>query len=181
MDTNRRENDKERFPPDSEAPPEIDSTEEKQDSETEKTSPPPVRPRSRPDFGSIGCLAVVLTIVLLFGWLIVSAIADVAKEEQERKQRRNYYLYSYQSSHANSSSSGNSSSGGSSGNPSSGGSSSFGSSGSTYKPKKSSGNDDKDPYNAADFGNAEDFYDEHYDDFFDYYDAEDYWNDHNES
>ena len=35
-----------------------------------------------------------------------------------------------------------------------------------------------DPYHAKDFYNPEDFYDEHYDDFFDYYDAEDYWYDH---
>ena len=35
-----------------------------------------------------------------------------------------------------------------------------------------------DPYHAKDFYNPEEFYDEHYDDFFDYYDAEDYWYDH---
>ena len=69
------------------------------------------------------------------------------------------------------------SSGGSSGRSSSG--SSYGSSGSTCKPKQSSGGGREDEYNAADFGNPEDFYDEHYDDFFDCYDAEDYWNEHN--
>lgn len=35
-----------------------------------------------------------------------------------------------------------------------------------------------DPYHAKEFYDAEDFYDEYYDDFFDYYDAEDYWRDH---
>lgn len=37
----------------------------------------------------------------------------------------------------------------------------------------------KDPYNASDYMNPEDFYDDHYDDFFDYYDAEDYFNENN--
>ena len=32
-----------------------------------------------------------------------------------------------------------------------------------------------DPYDAADFSSPEDFYDEHYDDFFSYEDAETYW------
>lgn len=35
-----------------------------------------------------------------------------------------------------------------------------------------------DPYNANDYANEEDFYYDHYDDFFDYYDAESYYNDH---
>lgn len=48
---------------------------------------------------------------------------------------------------------------------------------STYKaPKKQ----EDDPYNVNDFYDAEDFYDEYYDDFFDYEDAEDYFNDHHE-
>ena len=37
-----------------------------------------------------------------------------------------------------------------------------------------------DPYNVNDYASEEDFYDDHYDDFFDYYDAEDYYNDHHE-
>ena len=41
---------------------------------------------------------------------------------------------------------------------------------------KSSSNDDD--YNAKDYYSAEDFYDDHYDDFFDYYDAEDYYEEH---
>ena len=32
-----------------------------------------------------------------------------------------------------------------------------------------------DPYNARDYSGADEFYDDHYDDFFDYEDAEDYW------
>lgn len=35
-----------------------------------------------------------------------------------------------------------------------------------------------DPYNVYEYENEEDFYDEHYDDFLDYYDAEDYYNEH---
>jgi len=38
----------------------------------------------------------------------------------------------------------------------------------------------KDPYNAKDYKFAEDFYEDHYDDFFDYYDAEDYFNEHHD-
>ena len=128
----------------------------------------PGRTRSRRDFGSVGCLAAVLAAVLLFGWLIVSAIIDVAKEDREREAHRRQNLYSYRSPTQRASS----------GRPSSG-SSSSGSSGGAYKPKQSSGGGRKDEYNAADFRNAEDFYDEHYDDFFDHYDAEDYWNEHN--
>ncbi len=41
---------------------------------------------------------------------------------------------------------------------------------------KSSSNDDD--YNVKDYYSAEDFYDDHYDDFFDYYDAEDYYEEH---
>jgi len=41
---------------------------------------------------------------------------------------------------------------------------------------KSSNKDDE--YNVKDYYSAEDFYDDHYDDFFDYYDAEDYYEEH---
>ena len=40
----------------------------------------------------------------------------------------------------------------------------------TSRPSASS-----DPYNARDYSGADEFYDDHYDDFFDYEDAEDYW------
>ena len=36
-----------------------------------------------------------------------------------------------------------------------------------------------DPYNAGSYSNADDFYYDYYDDFFDYEDAEYYWNSHN--
>ncbi|MBR3610999.1 MAG: hypothetical protein IKL57_06030 [Oscillospiraceae bacterium] len=39
----------------------------------------------------------------------------------------------------------------------------------------SKGSSKSDPYNAKDYGYADDFYDEYYDDFYDYEDAEDYW------
>lgn len=39
--------------------------------------------------------------------------------------------------------------------------------------------DDKDEYDASEFGNEEDFYDYYYDDFHDYEDAAVYWNEHN--
>ena len=35
-----------------------------------------------------------------------------------------------------------------------------------------------DKYNALSYRDEEDFYEDHYDDFFDYYDAEDYWREH---
>lgn len=43
----------------------------------------------------------------------------------------------------------------------------------TYSSSK--GSSKSDPYNAKDYGYADDFYDEYYDDFYDYEDAEDYW------
>lgn len=57
------------------------------------------------------------------------------------------------------------------------------SSSSYYSPSKSynsssSNNESSDPYNAKDYTDAEDFYDDNYDDFYDYYDAEDYYNEH---
>ena len=48
-----------------------------------------------------------------------------------------------------------------------------------YTPKKNTkSKSDDDPYDVNDYSNAEDFYYDHYDDFFDYYDAEDYYNEH---
>ncbi len=38
----------------------------------------------------------------------------------------------------------------------------------------------KDPYDVNDYANEEDFYDDHYDDFFDYYEAEDYFREHHD-
>lgn len=49
---------------------------------------------------------------------------------------------------------------------------------STYIPKYKE--DKSDPYNAKDYRNEEDFYDDHYYDFFDYYDAEQYYRDHHD-
>lgn len=37
-----------------------------------------------------------------------------------------------------------------------------------------------DPYNANQYSNEDDFYYDHYDDFYDYYDAEDYYNEHHD-
>lgn len=48
---------------------------------------------------------------------------------------------------------------------------------SAYKPPEKQ---DDDPYNVNDFVDPEDFYYENYADFFDYYDAEDYFNEHHE-
>lgn len=51
----------------------------------------------------------------------------------------------------------------------------------TFTPYRSpSKDDDDDPYNAKDYSNEEDFYYDHYDDFFDYYDAEDYYNEYDD-
>ena len=49
----------------------------------------------------------------------------------------------------------------------------------TYHYSSGSNSSKDDPYNAKGYSNAEDFYDDNYDDFFDYYDAEDYYNEHN--
>ena len=48
----------------------------------------------------------------------------------------------------------------------------------TTKYKKST-TTKRDPYNAKSYYDAEDFYEDYYDDFFDYEDAEDYYNSHN--
>ena len=48
------------------------------------------------------------------------------------------------------------------------------SSSSTFRPT-SRPSASSDPYNARDYSGADEFYDDHYDDFFDYEDAEDYW------
>lgn len=50
----------------------------------------------------------------------------------------------------------------------------------TYRPSTSDNGSDDDPYNVNDYHHAEDFYYDHYDDFFDYYDAEDYFNEHHD-
>lgn len=54
---------------------------------------------------------------------------------------------------------------------------------SRYGPKnygsKSNGKNNDDPYNAKDYRNVDDFYYDHYDDFFDYYDAENYYKKYN--
>lgn len=47
----------------------------------------------------------------------------------------------------------------------------------TSRPTKKPENDD--PFNAGDYSDPEDFYYDNYDDFWDYEDAEDYWEEHN--
>lgn len=59
----------------------------------------------------------------------------------------------------------------------SGGSSGYKSGSYSYKSRS---NDDDDEYNVKDYKFAEDFYDDHYEDFFDFDDAEDYFNAHND-
>ncbi|MCQ2471667.1 MAG: hypothetical protein MJ147_06485 [Clostridia bacterium] len=49
----------------------------------------------------------------------------------------------------------------------------------TFKNKTNQKKDD-DPYNVNDYSNEEDFYDDNYDSFFDYYEAEDYYKEHHE-
>lgn len=48
----------------------------------------------------------------------------------------------------------------------------------TTTTKKKNYSYSSDEYNVSDYYSAEDFYDDHYDDFFDYYDAEDYYEEH---
>ncbi len=50
----------------------------------------------------------------------------------------------------------------------------------SYSGSGSSNKKDDDPYNATDYAHPEDFYYDHYDDFFDYEDAEDYYNEHDD-
>lgn len=51
----------------------------------------------------------------------------------------------------------------------------------SFTPYRSPSKDnDDDPYNAKDYSNEEDFYYDHYDDFFDYEEAEDYYNEYND-
>lgn len=51
----------------------------------------------------------------------------------------------------------------------------------SFTPYRSPSKDDEDdPYNAKDYSNEEDFYYDHYDDFFDYEEAEDYYNEYND-
>ena len=61
---------------------------------------------------------------------------------------------------------------------SSGNSSSYKSKSYSYKPRRK--DSDYDEYNVKDYKFAEDFYDDHYEDFFDFDDAEDYFNSHND-
>ncbi len=49
---------------------------------------------------------------------------------------------------------------------------------SSYVPRKSTTKKEEDRYNASDYRNAEDFYDDNYYNFFDYYDAEKYYREH---
>ncbi len=52
------------------------------------------------------------------------------------------------------------------------------SSSSSFNSYKSPSKKDDDKYNAKDYKFAEDFYEDHYDDFLDFYDAENYFNEH---
>ena len=49
---------------------------------------------------------------------------------------------------------------------------------SVYSRKNKSSSNTSDPYNAKDYHDAEDFYEDNYDDFWDYEDAEDYYDEH---
>lgn len=49
---------------------------------------------------------------------------------------------------------------------------------STYKSYSSKSSKSKDKFSAKDYVDADDFYYDHYDDFYDYEDAEDYYNEH---
>ncbi|MCD7751523.1 MAG: hypothetical protein LUI10_07265 [Lachnospiraceae bacterium] len=50
---------------------------------------------------------------------------------------------------------------------------------SSSSSKSSSGSNSTDPYNASNYAHPDDFYYDHYDDFIDFEEAEDYWNAHN--
>jgi len=49
---------------------------------------------------------------------------------------------------------------------------------STHQSATTDSNDDSDPYHASDYPDEEEFYEEHWDDFFDFEDADTYWQEH---
>lgn len=128
---------------------------------------------------SRGCssptLAAVIIILAILGWIYaigsacVSSCNSKSESSYSYTPRRSYSSYSsrsYSSSNTYSSKS----------NSSSYSSRSY----SNYSRKSTSLKKSDDPYHAKDYYDAEDFYEDNYDDFWDYEDAEDYYNEHSD-
>lgn len=127
---------------------------------------------------SIGCssptIAAICIILAIIGWVWFigkSCVSCTSKSSSgssysytpHRSYSRSYSSRSYSSNNTYSSRS----------------SSSYSSrSYSTYSRKNKSSSKMSDPYNARDYYDAEDFYEDNYDDFWDYEDAEDYYDEH---
>ena len=122
-------------------------------------------------------LAVILIVLSIIGWIYFIVTQIVSCSSSSNKSS-----YSYSHSHSYKSYSGSSSKSNSSANSyhSKTESSSVQSTTkkSTYKSYSSKSSKSADEYNAKDYADADDFYYDHYDDFYDYEDAEDYYNDH---
>lgn len=122
-------------------------------------------------YDKLGNVIAIIGIIIFIASVIYAIIESNAEPEYDFSHlRRSSYSYSNSSSSFSSTYS--------DGNSSSQQASSYYTPSKSYK-SSSSKNTKSDPYNAKDYSNEEDFYDDHYDDFFDYYDAEDYYNEHN--
>ncbi len=121
-------------------------------------------------FDKIGNIIAIIGVIIFIASVIYALIESNAEPEYDFSHlRRRSYSYgnsssSYSSTYSNCNSGSQQTS-------------------SYYTPSKSykssnRKNTKSDPYNAKDYSNEEDFYDDHYHDFFDYYDAEDYYNRH---
>lgn len=121
---------------------------------------------------TVKAVLCVLLIILVIGW-ILKACESNSNSKTTNSYSRNYKHYSGSSYKSRSSTySYQSNNTYSSAQPST--------KKSTYKSysSKPKSNKSNDEYNAKDYVNADDFYYDHYDDFYDYEDAEDYYNEH---
>ena len=125
---------------------------------------------------SRGCssptLAVVIVVLAILGWIYaigsacVSSCNSKSESSYSYTPKRSYSSYSSRSY--------------SSDNTYSSKSNSSSYSSRTYSRKSTSSKKSDDPYHAKDYYDAEDFYEDNYDDFWDYEDAEDYYNEHSD-
>lgn len=139
--------------------------------QSKPTSPPPIR-MTKPS-SDLGCggwiilICIVIVVISIFG----SCGKSSHKSYSSGSYRSSYSTSSYSSSSRSSYSSSSRSGSSSSSKPVTG-SRSY--SGSKSKSKSSS----SDPYDAKSYAHPDDLYYDYPDDFWDYEDAEDYWEDH---
>lgn len=137
------------------------------------TSNAPISEKDRRIGNIIGAIAVIVSLILIFA----KCSSSCTKNNSYKSNYHRSYSYSSSSSYSSRSSTPSTttkpytSSSSYSGYSNSGKSKSY-----SYGTKSSSKS--KDEYNAKDYSDAEDFYEDHYDDFFDYEDAEDYYDEH---